>query len=107
MTDSPKVEVHHQEDGWTAVYVDGQFRDVFKESKSYLADELIRTLFGVVTVWDDAFLLGTEGECAGNLSEIEEYKTQRRHNEERAAELRAEADQLRHQADEIEKGRYD
>ena len=103
------IEVHEQEDGWTALYVNGKMDNYYKDSNSYLVDERIRELLGVATVHDDAFTRGSDdpADFAVTLEGVEFYKTERAKRLEKAAAIREQADELRRQADELESASYD
>jgi hypothetical protein len=92
----PRMEVHEEEE-WSALYVDGRLALV---GGGYLADERVRELVGVVTIQDDAFMRGQK--CADGvaqtLEEVEAYRTERERRRTRAAELRAEAARLEREA---------
>ena len=69
------IEIHEDED-WAAVYVDG---NLVRVGDAYLADEWLRTYFGVKTVQDDAFMRGQtsrEG-VAKTLDEVLDYARSR------------------------------
>ena len=69
------IEIHEDED-WAAVYVDG---NLVRVGDAYLADEWLRTHFGVKTVQDDAFMRGQtsrEG-VAKTLDEVLDYARSR------------------------------
>jgi hypothetical protein len=94
------IEVHEADD-WAAVYMDGKLVD--GPGDAYLRDEWLRAHFGVVTVQDNAFMRGqnmADG-AAHTLDEIEAYRTERDARLWRAAELRAEADRLTKEAEEL------
>ena len=85
--DGSSIEVHEQEDGFTAVYVDGTLNDVFKNEHN--AVERVFALLGVKVVQDDAFMLGQESRSgvALTLAEVAEF-TARRAADRAAAEAR-------------------
>ena len=94
------IEVHEAEE-WSALYLDGKLVQV---GDSYLADEWIRTHFGIKTVSDDAFMRGQnqrEG-VAQTLDEVLSYATARQEKLDRAAGLRAEAKRLEDEAKRLE-----
>jgi hypothetical protein len=94
------IEVHEDEE-WSAVYLDGKLVLV---GDSYLADEWIRTKFGVKTVQDNAFMRG-QTQSAGvakTLDEVADYAKARQERLDRIAALRAEARQLEDEARAIE-----
>jgi hypothetical protein len=91
------VQVHQSED-WAAVYLDGKLQ---MAGDSYLAVEWVYTFFGVTSVQDDAFLVGGR-EAASTLDEVEAYARQRAARQQKAAELRAQAEELLRGAKELE-----
>ena len=95
-----KIEVHEDEE-WSAVYLDGK---LVRVGDSYLADEWIRTRFGVKTVQDNAFMRGqtmSEG-VAKTLDEVQDYAKARQERLDRVATLRAEAQRLEDETRQIE-----
>lgn len=94
------IEIHEAEE-WSAVYLDGKLVQV---GDSYLADEWLRTRFGVKTVQDEAFMRGQtsrEG-VAKTLDEVTDYARSRQERLDRAVALRAEAQRLEDEARAIE-----
>ena len=90
------IEIH-EADEWAAIYLDGH---LVRVGDAYLADEWLRTRFGVKTVQDDAFLRGQtsrEG-VAQTLDEVLDYARARQERQDRAAALRAEAARLEDEA---------
>ena len=90
------IEIHEADD-WAAVYLDG---NLVRVGDAYLADEWLRTHFGVKTVQDDAFMRGQiqrEG-VAKTLDEVADYARSRQKRLDRAAALRAQAQQLEDEA---------
>lgn len=93
------IEIHEDGD-WAAVYLDGR---LIRVGDAYLADEWLRAHFGVTTVQDDAFLRGQtsrEG-VAKTLDEVRDYAQSRQERLDRAAALRAEAQRLEDEAQQI------
>lgn len=90
------IEIH-EADEWSAVYLDGH---LVRVGDSYLADEWLRTHFGVATIQDDAFLRGQTSRdgVAKTLDELHAYASARRERMDRAAALRAEAKRLEEEA---------
>jgi hypothetical protein len=94
------IEIH-EADEWSAVYLNG--RRVHGPADSYLSDEWLRDHFGVVTVQDDAFMRGQTSAdgAAKTLVEVDTYRDERDARLRRAAELRAEADRLAAEAENL------
>jgi len=98
------TEVVIYEDGeWSGVYLDGKLQRV---GDTYLADEWVREHFGVVTIQSADYMRGGDlrSEAAQTLDEIRAYTYEREAREQRATDLRAEADRLRAEADALEAG---
>ena len=103
MTDRPPdLEVHEDEE-WSALYVDGKLDRV---GDHYLADERIRQLCGVRTVQDDAFMRGQSMRdgVAKTLDEVKAYARDRAGRKALARALREKAADLVAEASTIEKG---
>lgn len=83
----------YEDEEWSAVYLDGKLQRV---GDSYLADEWVRSHYGIETVQSADFLRGgtQRADVAPTLEALEEYRRDRESREARAAELRAEADRL-------------
>ncbi len=96
-----EVEIH-EADEWAAVYLDGKLQRV---GDAYLADEWVRSHFGVTTVQDDAFMRGQTGRggVAQTLDEVEEYARQRAARRAEVDRLRAEAARLEDEARDLER----
>ena len=94
------IEIHEAEE-WSAVYLDGKLVLV---GDSYLADEWLRTKFGVKTVQDNAFMRGqTQGAgVAETLDEVADYAKARQARLDRIAALHTEAQRLEDEARAIE-----
>lgn len=86
---------------WTAVYLDGELQCV---GDSYLADEWIRTYFGINTIQDDAFLLGgsSRSSVAKSVADIDEYVERRERGRQAALKFRQQAAELIAQAEQLE-----
>jgi hypothetical protein len=93
--------VIYESDEWSAVYLDGR---LVRVGDTYLADEWVRSHFGVETVQDDAYLMGGNGRdgVAQTLDELREYERARQERRDRAAALRAEAARLAEEAAALE-----
>lgn len=95
------MEIHYAGE-WAALYVDGTLDIV---GDSYIAEERAFGLLGVLIVQDDAFMLGQEKRdgVAATLEGVASYRAERTKRQERAAELRAQADALVAEADALVK----
>jgi hypothetical protein len=100
----PAQVVLYQGSGeWSALYVAGQ---LVQYGDHYLSEEAIQTFYEVETRHSDDFMRGGDGHenVLRTLEEVEKNTIDRLGREERAAALRAQADQLRDEADRIERG---
>lgn len=97
-----RIEIHHAEDGPTALYLDGQLVGCWKDD--YNATECALTLCGVVTVDDNAFLLGGKDrdDAALTLEGVASFRTTREGKVQTAREKRAAADALIAEAAEMD-----
>ena len=89
---------------WSALYVDGELDKV---GDTYLIDERLRYLAGVVTISTMDFLRGggTRSDVAQNYEELKEYRHARLDRQRRAKDLRTQAAALQQEADELDKSR--
>jgi len=94
-----KLALHYAEE-WAALYVDGKLCIV---GDSYLAEEKAFELLGVEQIHDNAFMRGQTSRdgVALTLEEVEAYRAEKAHRQDRARALQAEAKRLLDAADEL------
>lgn len=99
-----RLEIHHSEE-WAALYVNGVL-DPESVGDSYVAEECIHAMLGIIDVYDGMFMRGqTQREgVAVTLGDVDAYRTAEQERTAQADALRKQADALRAKADEIEAG---
>jgi len=97
----PRLLVFDGEE-WSALYVDGVLDTA---SETYLIDERIRILAGVITVQTGDFFCGghRRDDVAPTIEDVRAYRRQRLYRQQEADRLRAQAAELMRTAEEIEK----
>jgi hypothetical protein len=106
VTGKPSIEIHYDSEDtggsgeWAALYVDGKLITV---GDAYVAEQQAFRYAGIKTVQDSAFMRGQKDRAgvADTLDEVATYRDDREMRAAHAAELRAEADRLRAQADDL------
>ncbi len=100
----PDLRLFVGDSEWSGLYADGE---LVQCGDHYLADEKIREYAGVVTIHDNAFLLGGDGVRphgpAETLDEIDEFIRDRDSARERAQTMRDKAAALIAEADKVER----
>lgn len=88
-------------DDWSALYIDGKLDRV---GDHYLVDERISEIAGVMNVYSDDFLRGGDSrdDVAETTEQINEYGALRAERENRASELRVQAQRLLEEAQRLE-----
>lgn len=102
----PDLEIHYDPKGeWAALYVDGKL-DYDTVGDSYHAEERALALCGVKLVENSPFLRGgnQREHAAPTVADIDEYRQRMAEREQRAAELRAEAQRLMDEANGLDGG---
>lgn len=89
--DDQQIEFHRSGD-WTAVYVGGQL--VKEPGDHYHADEWLRDRIGVIVVDESPFLLPDGRTARPTVAEVDVERERRKKLLGRSAELRAEANRL-------------
>jgi hypothetical protein len=100
-TEDFPVVVYDGSDNWSAAYVSDE---LVKDGEKYVVDEWLRERFGVLTVNNDDFLLG-QNTSAKTLGAVVAYAGDRDKKLSRAAELRAQAEELLARAKTLEESK--
>ena len=102
MAQGTEVVIYEDGEG-SGVYLDGKLQRV---GDTYLADEWVRGHFGVVTILSSDYMRGDDSphDAAQTLDEVRAYTYEREAREQRAADLRAQAERLRAEADALDAG---